>query len=639
MKPTTSDSSPASNERPTFRDPDTIALIGEFLSEGEESLGRADRMLMTVERDHASAEAINDLFRVFHTIKGTAGFLELTDIIHLAHTTETMLNRCREGALALSGAPLDLVFDATSVMRTMLSDLRVSIEHNTPICTPPELGTLLHKIATATEGGWVPEEQLPFAAPEDRLGDVITQPPLNIPQEVIRDALAAQAETGRRVGEELVSRGAATPKQIAQGLRAQNRTRESISGQPSKLRETIKVDVERVDSLVEMIGELVVVEAMLAHAPEIQQAASPRVRNFLAQFAKVTHDLQDVGMRMRMLPVDGVFQKMARMVRDLSRKNGKQVVPVLEGQSTEMDRSMVEQIADPLLHMIRNAVDHGIEPPEERQNLGKPQDAIVKLSAFHEGGSIVIEVSDDGRGLNRDAIRTKALAQKLIKTTDELSESEIDELIFTPGFSTAAKVTEISGRGVGMDVVKRNIEAMHGRVAIHSLPGAGTTFKIILPLTLAIIDGMLVACGKERYIIPTLSIIESTKPNRSMLLTLGHTNEMIKVRSEIYPLLRLDRLLGAQDAKTDPSEALVIIVEGAGHRLGLLVDEVIAQQQVVIKTLGTRLSQVSMISGAAVLADGRIGLIINVDEIVAMAGERRYRGPIEGRQQTRPFAA
>jgi len=316
-----------------------------------------------------------------------------------------------------------------------------------------------------------------------------------------------------------------------------------------------------VDRLVEMIGELVVVEAMVVGAPEISHSGSARVRNCLGQLAKVTRDLQDVGMRMRMLPVSAVFQKMARMARDVGRKAGKQVRVVLSGETTEMDRSMVEQISDPLVHMIRNSIDHGIEGPEGRRQAGKSEEGTVRLSACHEGGHVVVEIADDGRGLNRDAILKKAIAQGLIDPASTLSEDEINSLIFAPGFSTAEKVTDISGRGVGMDVVRRNIDAMRGRIAIKTVPGQGTTFKITLPLTLAIIDGMLVACGNERYIIPTLSIVESIQPEASMLVTQGGHNEMLNMRGIILPLLRMDKLLGAQGHR---------IIPHRGKRLGLV---------------------------------------------------------------------
>jgi two-component system chemotaxis sensor kinase CheA len=258
--------------------------------------------------------------------------------------------------------------------------------------------------------------------------------------------------------------------------------------------------------------------------------------------------------------------------------------------------------------------------------VGKPEEGKVRLSACHEGGHVVIEIADDGRGLNREAILKKAIAQGLIKATDTLPEDEINALIFAPGFSTAEKVTDISGRGVGMDVVRRNIDAMRGRVIIKSVPGQGTTFKITLPLTLAIIDGMLVACGKERYIIPTLSIIESIQPELSMLVTQGESNEMLNMRGNILPLLRMDRLLGAKGAIQDPSKGLVVIIEGSGRRVGLLVDEVIAQQQVVIKSMGEGVGDVPYVSGAAILSDGRLGLIVNVEGIVSLIVDRRHRG-------------
>jgi two-component system chemotaxis sensor kinase CheA len=273
--------------------------------------------------------------------------------------------------------------------------------------------------------------------------------------------------------------------------------------------------------------------------------------------------------------------------------------------------------------MIRNAVDHGLEPPEDRRKAGKPEEGTIRLSAYHEGGSIVIELADDGRGLDRDAILAKARSQGLLDSNDTPNESDIHMLIFAPGFSTATRVTEVSGRGVGMDVVKRNLEAMHGRVTISTTPGQGTTFKMLLPLTLAIIDGMMVACGQDRYIIPTLSVVESIRPSRGMLVTFAGQLEMINVRGQTLPLVRLARLFNIADAQSDPTQAIVVIVEGVGRRLGLVVDEVVTQQQVVIKSLGQGLGPTRFLSGAAILADGRVGLIINVEEIAGTTVERR----------------
>jgi two-component system chemotaxis sensor kinase CheA len=605
-------------EAKVTRDDETISLFGEFLSESAEGLNRVDQILMNVERDGVNSDTVNSLFRVFHTVKGTAGFLDLTEIISLAHDTETMLNKCRENTLVLKGAVVDLVFDATSALREMLAGVRAGIEAGTGFSHREGLGELLKRIEVVTEGGSLPEKEVPIAEQGEKLGEVITHPPIGVAPEAVEKALQHQAATGRRLGEELVALGEAEPAQVAQALRAQSRVAPPEQEGPLKLKETIKVDLERVDSLVEMIGELVVVESMVVNAPEISKASSVRVRNCLAQLAKVTRDLQDVGMRMRMVPVAGVFQKMARLVRDLSRKSGKQVRLATSGESTEMDRSMVEQIADPLVHMIRNACDHGLEPSEVRTAAGKAPVGQVRLSAYHEGGSVVIEITDDGRGLDKAAIVKKAMEKGLISSADGMSEAEIHGLIFAPGFSTAAKVTEISGRGVGMDVVKRNIDAMRGRVLITSTLGEGTKFKLVLPLTLAIIDGMLVACGTERYVIPTLSIVESIQPDRKMLVSLAQRKEMINLRGEILPLLRLNRLFGLPGAKSDPTEALVVVVEGVGRRLGLLVDEVVTQQQVVIKSLGEGMGPAQFVSGAAILSDGRVGLILNVEEIAML---------------------
>jgi two-component system chemotaxis sensor kinase CheA len=610
--------SAAADSGKVVRDAETVGVFGEFLGESNEGLNRVDQILMNVERDGVDGDTVNSLFRVFHTVKGTAGFLELSEVVSLAHETETMLNRCRENTLHLKGVVIDIVFDATSALRDMLQGVRLAVEAGTAFPSRDGLEALLGRIRDVTEGRWVAEKELPAALPGEKLGEVVTHPPINVPPTAVEKALQQQAVTGRRLGEELVALGAAEPAQVAQALRAQARVAHAEDGGAVKLKETIKVDLERVDSLVEMIGELVVVESMVVNAPEISKASSVRVRNCLAQLAKVTRDLQDVGMRMRMVPVAGVFQKMARLVRDLSRKSGKQVRLVTSGESTEVDRSMVEQIADPLVHMIRNACDHGLEDAAGRAAAGKPEVGQVRLSAYHEGGSVVIEIADDGRGLDRDRIVKKAIEKRLITSADGMTEAEVNGLIFAPGFSTAAKVTEISGRGVGMDVVKRNIEAMRGRVVISSTPGAGTKFKLVLPLTLAIIDGMLVACGAERYIIPTLSIVESIQPDRKTLVSLAQTNEMINLRGEILPLLRLDRLFHLQGAKSDPTEALVVVVEGVGRRIGLLVDEVVTQQQVVIKSLGEGLGSTRFLSGAAILSDGHVGLILNVEEIATL---------------------
>jgi two-component system chemotaxis sensor kinase CheA len=625
------------------RDADTVSLFGDFLQESADGLSRADQILMAVEEQSANSEHVNSLFRVFHTIKGTAGFLDLADVVELAHTTETMLNHCRQGELKLEGEPVDLCLEATTVMRAMLDAVKLAVEQSLPFGRAADLSGLLARIQSVIETARPAEAAIAPAAKAPAAAAAAGAPPAAAPPAPVAKAAppaapAAKAGPVRAPAPQPASHApdheAVPPAPGGDG--AHPEARATAADGTVKLKETLKVDLERVDSLVAMIGELVVVESMVVNAPEIVQGATPRVRNCLAQLAKVTRDLQDVGMRMRMVPVSGVFQKMARLVRDLGRKSGKQVRCQLSGEATEMDRSMVEQVADPLVHLVRNACDHGVEPADARAAAGKSPEATVRLSAYHEGGSIVIELSDDGRGLDREAIVAKAIRQGLIRSAEGMSEADVDALIFAPGFSTAKVVTEVSGRGVGMDVVKRNVEALRGRVTIHSRPGHGTTFKLVLPLTLAIIDGMLVACGEERYIIPTLSIVESLRPDRQMLVTMAQVNEMVNLRGEILPLLRLDALFGVEGARTDPTQALVVVVEGVGRRVGLLVDEVVAQQQVVIKTLGEGLGDTPYVAGGAILSDGRVGLILNVEQIVGLSQRRAPRGGAEGRSKPVP---
>ncbi len=607
------------------RDDETLQMMVDFLHEGEDGLSRADQILIEVEQEGSDADKVNSLFRVFHSLKGVAGFLGLQEITTLAHKSENVLNAVRQNTLTLAGPVLDLIFDATEMMRHLLKGISLLVETGKEPDSEPKLPALLNRLQDALEQKPMRDEPLPVVEPEERIGEVLSHPPFEVPEERIEEALERQRETGRKLGEELIASGAAQPKQVAQALRAQAAANPAQQAKTAKIKETVKVDLERVDNLLEMVGELVIVEAMVAHAPEITELTSLRVRNYLSQLTKIIRDLQSVTMSMRMVPVRAVFQKMSRLVRDLARKSGKQITMVQSGEGTEMDRSMVEQIGDPLVHMIRNAVDHGIESPEERARAGKSAQATITLAAYHEGGNIVVEISDNGRGLDRDAILRKAISQGLVREGDNLSEGEIYKLIFAPGFSTAKKVTEISGRGVGMDVVRRNVEAMRGRVNIQSRRGEGSTFKLVLPLTLAIIDGMQVCCGAERYIIPTLTIIESIQPTRPMLLSLAEEHEFINIRDEILPLLRLDRLLQVPGAKQDPTTALVVVVESMNHKVGLMVDDVLNQQQVVIKSMSNSVNDSRLFSGAAILSDGHVGLILNIDEIATTSADSRLR--------------
>ena len=322
---------------------------------------------------------------------------------------------------------------------------------------------------------------------------------------------------------------------------------------------------------------------------------------------------------MRMVPLKSTFQKMARLVRDVSTKAGKKVRLEVSGEETELDKTVIEEIGDPLVHIIRNSVDHGIEPQDERIAKGKPAEGLVRLNAFHKGGNIIIEIEDDGKGLCKDKLLKKAIEKGLVEESASLSDQQIYNLIFAAGFSTAEKVTDISGRGVGMDVVKKNVDRLRGKVDITTVEGKGTKISIKLPLTLAIIDGMIVQVGDEKYIIPMLSIEESIRPSKEQISTVQQRGEMLSIRGNLLPIVRLHNLYNVKPKKTNPWEALILIVEGEGQRCGVLVDDLLGQQQIVIKSLGEQFRNVRSVSGSAILGDGHVSLILDVGGIMNMA--------------------
>jgi two-component system chemotaxis sensor kinase CheA len=407
-------------------------------------------------------------------------------------------------------------------------------------------------------------------------------------------------------------------------LAAQPRVRQSAVGVPRELTIPspssgfVKLDTAKLDNLVDLVGELVIAQSMVVQNPDVQMINSLQLVRCLRQLSRITTELQRNAMSLRMVPIRAMFHKMNRLVRDLAAQQRKQVRLVLEGEETELDRNIVEKLSDPLVHMIRNAVGHGLEYPADRVAQGKPELGTIRLTAAHQRGGIVIRIQDDGKGLDRGRILAKAIDHGLVKANANLTESETFSLIFQPGFSTAESVTDLSGRGVGMDVVGRNIENLRGKVEIQSLPGQGTTFTILLPLTLAIIDGLLVGVGGDRYIIPTLSIRESFRPLPGMVTTVHGRGEVVSVRGRQTPLLRLGHYLGTASRAVKPEDGIIVVVESGDAARGLLVDELIGKQEVVIKSLGRAFGQQNLLAGGAVLGDGGVGLILDVDTLVQM---------------------
>jgi len=361
-----------------------------------------------------------------------------------------------------------------------------------------------------------------------------------------------------------------------------------------------------------MVGEMVIAQTILSHNPAVRAARDARLEGDLSQLTRITGEVQRCAMIMRMTPISGLFQKTARLVRDLARRAGKNVVFEMSGEQTELDKTIAEELSDPLLHMVRNALDHGIEGVAERIAAGKGPEAQLRLFAQHQAGQIVVGISDDGRGLDPAKILKKAVERGLVKADASLSDKEIYQLIFEPGFSTAEKITDISGRGVGMDVVRKHVEKLRGRIEITSAINKGTTFFLHLPLTLAVIEGLVVLVGDNRYIIPIFSIHELMRPTADLLFTVTGRDEMVLIRGELLPIIRLHNRLGITPTTLNPCEGLLIIAESGTKRFALFVDDLMGRQEVVIKSLGETFKRNSSLAGCAVLGDGRVGLILDM---------------------------
>lgn len=441
--------------------------------------------------------------------------------------------------------------------------------------------------------------------PATKVGEILLDDG-DVTESELEGALEKQ---NRPIGTILVDDGVVSKDKVEKALQKQK----ALGVKPKT---AIKVDTEKLDSLVNLVGELVISQTMVNHNRTLSRFADNDLLKTVALLGKITRDIQERVMSMRMIPIKGTFQKMMRVARDVSKKENKDVELKISGEETELDKTVIDEIGDPLLHILRNSIGHGIEGKKEREKTGKPSKGIIELKAFHQGGSIVIEISDDGKGLDKEIIGEKAVERGLVDKVSNLSDEQIYGFIMEPGFSTAAKVTDVSGRGVGMDVVKKNIDKLRGKVEISTVPGHGTTFALRLPLTLAIIDGMVVQVASNRYIIPTISIIELLQPEKEQLSTVEDKGEMIMIRNELFPLIRLNEFFKINSERKNPWDALIILIEGGGWKGCLLVDELLGQQQVVIKNLGDAFKGVKGVAGSAILGDGGVGLILDTTGIL-----------------------
>ncbi|MCS7089618.1 MAG: chemotaxis protein CheA [Limisphaera sp.] len=586
-----------------------VSLLREFLTESAEHLQNIEQGVLALEENPQDRDTLNAIFRAFHTFKGGAGFLDLQPVKELAHDLESLLDAARRGDLVLDAAAIQLILEGSDTLKAFVREITARLQDlagATPIVVPIRgLQRKVQLLLTGRSSG-VSRNTSGAEAPPSGVGPGTTRASGLVPS--TSSSCAAEGQKLPVPGE---SSSIGTNVAIPAG-----------SGTVGSAPATgyVKVDTVKLDTLIDLVGELVIAESMVLQDPQLQSLASGNLARNLAQLRRITSDLQRTAMSLRMVPVRATFQKLHRLVRDLALRQKKQVQLCLSGEDTELDRNIVEALYDPLVHMIRNAVDHGIEPPEARRAAGKPVHGTIHLRAFHQGGNIVIQVEDDGRGLDKNKLIQKAKEKGLLKSDATLTDLEAYNLIFAPGFSTADQVTEISGRGVGMDVVRKNIEKLRGKIEIQTQPGLGTTFTIYLPLTLAIIDGLIVSVGDKRYIIPTLTVRESLRPRPEMVTTVQQRGEMINVRGRLTPLVRLHRLFGHEARQTDPTAGIVVVVESGSHITCLLVDELLGKQEVVIKSLGAALRENPMLAGGAVLGDGRVGLILNVDALVRPMG-------------------
>ena len=554
------------NELAFLRDDPEMADL--FLAEALDHLGTIEAALLALDDRPGDVTLLNDIFRPFHTIKGNAGALGVTSVQEVAHSVENLLDLARSGRRTMGPADVDVVLRAVDVLTSMIRDVGARLSGQPGIDLAAVAHALIQSVDMLISG----------------TADVLAETPIASAAEPARAEAAAETPGATRRGEENTA---------------------------------IKVDTRKLDSLVDAVGELIIVQSLILEDPLLANRLDQRLAGNLGQLKRITAGLQRSAMALRMVPIRQAFQKVSRIVRDLSRKADKSVELVLSGEDTELDRKMVEEIADPLMHMVRNSIDHAIEPPAVRTAAGKRPQARIALSAYHQGGHIVIEIADDGKGLDTEKIKARALERGLIAPGASPPVDEINALIFQPGFSTAEKVTQISGRGVGMDVVRRNIDALRGRIEIATEPGKGTTFSIRLPLTLAVLDGLIVGVGRERFVMPTTGIRESLRPLPSQVHNVQGSPRMVQVRDSLLPLVSLGELFGLPH-ESDPCRATVVVVEDAESRVGLVVDALLGKQEVVVKSLGKTFASVRGIAGGAILGDGRIGLILDAHGIVGL---------------------
>ena len=550
-----------------------------FFEEVSEHLTGLEDGLLQLESRPQDDELIHGIFRAAHSIKGTGGALGFTEVAGFTHHVETVLDQMRQRQLSTTSERIELLLQATDALSSLIDAAKGD-------CAPPDN---LDELVESLRRQIMPEGELAATIMLEATSEALI---------LFDDEPAAPMPIA-----------AATPIASGEPQRAKS------AGQA----ESIRVSVAKVEELINLVGELVIANSMVQQAYASDESDSQTLQEAIAAMDLTTQQLQEQVMAVRMMPIANVFRRFPRIVRDLASTLGKNVILETSGEETELDKQVIEEVSDPLTHLIRNAVDHGLETPAQRLAAGKPAEGRIHLRAFHEGGNVVIEIADDGAGINAQRVRQKAIDRGLIAADAVMTDEETNQLIMLPGFSTAEKITDVSGRGVGMDVVKRNVEALNGSISIRSTQGKGSTFRIRLPLTMAILDGLAMRLGNDVYVLPLLSVVESLRPEPKHIVHIAERGELVMVRGEPLPLIYTHRLFNVTGELTNPCDGLVVIVEHQGRKYGIVVDELIGQLQVVMKSLEANYERVDGVSGATILGDGRIAMIVDIAGLVRLA--------------------
>jgi len=622
---------------------DLQELLEDFLVEAFEMIEEMDQDLVELENNPDDLELLNKIFRVAHTIKGSGSFLNFDKLTHLTHHMEAVLDKARKGELKITPEIMDVILESVDAMKAILEYIRDNGDDSSPDI---DIEPIVKKLDAIVNGNFSSSSQeenagginldeitpdnldeldLSDLSPEelDKVLDKLVEDMNTSPEEEIVEEVVEEESKEKEKKEEKETLPAKEPsKELTKEEQKKDLQKKIVSTKE----QTIRVDVKRLDQLMNLIGELVLAKNRLIKIyNDVEERYEgekflEELNQVVSSISIVTTDLQIAVMKTRMLPIGKVFNKFPRLVRDLARELGKKVRLIIEGEDTELDKSIIEEIGDPLVHMIRNAIDHGIEPPEERRKLGKPEEGTIWLRAYNEGNMIVIEIKDDGRGMDPEVLKRKAIEKGIItpQEAENMSDKEAFMLIFKPGFSTASKITNVSGRGVGMDVVKTNIEKLNGIIEVDSVLGKGTTFKLKIPLTLAIIQALLVASQEDLFAVPLSNVIETVRIVEEDIYTI-EGRSVLKLRDEVLPLVNMADIFNIEKILM-PEKYLYVVILGLGAtKIGLIVDRFIGQEEIVIKSLGEFLKGLPGIAGATIRGDGRVTLIVDVASLMKLA--------------------